>query len=257
VIHVSEADFQARVLDASAHTPVVVDFWAGWCQPCLVLGPVLERLAAEYDGGFILAKVDVDDNPRLAAAFGVQGIPAVKAFRDGRVVSDFVGVLPEDAVRRFLDHVLPSEADELAARGQEAEAGGNPEEAERHYRKALALSSGHRVATLGLARLAAPSDPGQARSLLGSIPPDEEVRRVLSELDLRAAADGSGALADAAAAFERGEPRAALEGLLEILARGDGDRDAAREQVIKIFDILGPEDPLTREFRPRLASALF
>jgi putative thioredoxin len=118
VLDVDEAEFQSRVVDASRQAPVVVDFWAGWCQPCLVLSPTLERLAQEYRGRFTLAKVDVDTNPELAARYRVQGIPAVKAFVDGAVASEFVGVQPEDLVRRFIDQVVPSEADSHPAQAE-------------------------------------------------------------------------------------------------------------------------------------------
>src|ERR671923_2245853 len=131
VISVDEADFEERVIEASRRAPVVVDFWAGWCQPCLVLGPVLERLAEEYAGRFTLAKVDVDANPGLATRFGIRGIPAVKAFRDGAVAAEFVGVQPEDVIRRFLDGVVPSPADERVA---EARASASTDQAEAGFR---------------------------------------------------------------------------------------------------------------------------
>ena len=118
MIEVGEADFQDRVVQASRTTPVVVDFWAGWCRPCLVLSPLLEGLAAEFAGRFVLAKVDVDANEGLAARFGVRGIPSVKGFRDGQVVAEFVGAQPEELVRRFLDRVVPSEADERVSAGR-------------------------------------------------------------------------------------------------------------------------------------------
>jgi putative thioredoxin len=113
VIDVGEADFDQRVLQASEDVPVVVDFWAGWCRPCLVLSPLLERLAEENGGRFVLAKVDVDANPNLSAVFAIQSIPTVKAFVGGEVVAEFIGAQPEDVVRRFVDYLLPSRAVEL------------------------------------------------------------------------------------------------------------------------------------------------
>src|SRR6266511_4595123 len=146
VFDVTEADFEARVIERSRELPVVVDFWAAWCGPCKALTPALEAAAAAREGKVELAKLDVDRNQRLAAAFGVQGIPSVKAFRDGRVASEFTGALPPQEVERFFDALVPSEADELAARG----AAGEDEAA---LRRALELDPGHGEATRALGRL--------------------------------------------------------------------------------------------------------
>jgi putative thioredoxin len=118
-VDVTEASFQAEVLERSRQVPVVVDFWADWCGPCKALSPALERAEAARQGEVVLAKVDVDSNQRLAAQFQVQGIPAVKAFRDGKVVDEFVGALPPPRIEAFFDSLVPSQADELLAKGDE------------------------------------------------------------------------------------------------------------------------------------------
>jgi putative thioredoxin len=255
VIDVDEQGFEAQVLEASRRAPVVVDFWAGWCQPCRVLSPVLERLAEEYEGRFVLAKIDVDANPRLAAAFGIQGIPAVKAFRDGGVVSEFVGVQPEAAIRAFLDDLAPGE--DPAAEGMEAEAAGDTVRAEAAYRAVLSEHPGAEAAAAGLARiLLSRNDEEGARRVLAGVPRGGEVARVAAELDLRALAGSDGDLAEAASRAVAGDGRAALQGLLDAVA-GGRDRDRAREAMLAVFQRLGEDHPLTAEFRPKLARALF
>lgn len=255
-IDVGQDDFEARVIEASRKVPVVVDFWADWCQPCRILSPVLDRLADEYGGRFLLAKLDVDANPGLAAVFGVQGIPAVKAFRDGEVVAEFVGVQPEDVIRRFLDRVAPDVAALEPAR--KAEEAGSMDEAERLYREALAANANDEQAIRGLARvLLARGADEEARSLLATVPSDAESRRLLAELHLRKVADSGGASGRAALAALDGDHRDALDRCLKIIADGGEERGAPRETMVAIFDLLGEEHPLTREYRPRLASALF
>jgi len=255
-IDVGQEDFEARVLEGSRQVPVVVDFWADWCQPCRILSPILERLAGEYDGRFVLAKVDVDANPALAGMFGVQGIPAVKAFRDGAVVAEFVGVQPEDAIRRFLDQIAPDVVRLEQAR--KAEDAGALDAAERLYREAVAANPNDHQATVGLARvLLEEGAEEEGSSLLQAVPPDAEARRLLAEMNLRHGASGGGPMASAAGAAIAGDQRGALDRCLQIIAEGGEERDAARETMVAIFDMLGAEHPLTREYRPRLASALF
>lgn len=255
-IDVGNDDFEARVLRASHEVPVVVDFWADWCQPCRILSPVLERLAEEYAGRFVLAKLDVDANPQLAAMFGIQGIPAVKAFRDGDVVAEFVGVQPEEVIRRFLDRVAPDVA--ALEQAKSAEEAGQLDEAERRYREAVEAHPNDARAIVGLARvLLARGDDEQARALLGTIPPDAESRPILAEITLRTLAAGDGSLAAAARAALSGSHRDALERCLANIGEDGEDRDAAREAMIAIFDLLGDAHALTREYRPRLASMLF
>src|SRR3984893_7249485 len=139
---VSESNFQTAVIDPSHSLPVVVDFWAAWCAPCRQLGPVLEREAAKRSGKLELVKLDVDANPTVSQSYGIQGIPAVKAFRDGRVVAEFVGAQPATAVERFLDSLFPSEAELLAQKGDE-----------ESLRAALELEPGRADAAIKLARI--------------------------------------------------------------------------------------------------------
>ncbi len=252
-IDVSEADFEERVLNRSFERPVVVDFWAAWCAPCRHLGPVLERIADAHEGEVELVKVDVDANPGLASALGVQGIPAVKAFRDGGIVSEFVGNYPEEAVRRFFDGILPSDADRLAASVDPTR---DPAEAEAAYRAALEEDRDNRRAVTGLASLlAARGAYTEARELLARLPEDADVRRLRAHIDLAEAAGDAAPDDPLSAAANDGDWEPVLKQLLEDVR--NGNRDDARQRMLDVFEVLGPDHPLTVEYRAALSSALF
>jgi putative thioredoxin len=244
---VTEATFRSAVLDRSNTVPVVVDFWAEWCGPCRQLTPLLERAVSAREGKVELVKVDVDQEQGLARTFGIQGIPAVKAFRDGEVVSEFVGALPAQAVDRFLDELAPSEADALVEQGDE-----------QSLRRALELESTRADAAVPLARmLLARGDTQGALEILSKVQGfAADGLRARIELQQSDAPDGLG-LSDAFAALEQGDQKRALELLLDALPKADGAKDEIRRIVVGVLDELGPDDPLARESRRRLASALY
>jgi len=262
VIDVTDQTFGTAVLEESMRRPVVVDFWAEWCGPCKTLGPVLERMANEREGAFLLAKLDVDSNQQTAMTFGIQSIPAVKAFRNARLVEEFVGALPESAIRQFIDVVVPTEADLEVAEGELAEMQGRFDEAERIFKKAFEMDPRNVRAAIGLARLAAArGDLEGAKQMLLPLRPEPEAERLLAAIDISEWAarlpSSDPALRGGMEAASEGRFPQALESFLKLVLEGGDAREPAREAMLKIFAVLGDQDPLTQEYRRKLATALF
>lgn len=236
VIDVTDADFEASVLDRSTEVTVVVDLWASWCGPCRTLGPILEKVVEESPG-VELVKIDVDANPRSAATFQVQSIPAVYAIRDRKVVDSFIGALPEPAVRQWISTLNPppSEVDQLVEAGDEAS-----------LRRAVELEPGHEKAVQALATLLS-ADPSEGRreealALLARIPESAQTRHVAAQARL----------GDEAATADD-DVEAKLDSLLDRVR----DDESARQEYVDLLEILGPDDPRTATYRKALTARLF
>ena len=279
IIDVLEENFIAEVVERSATVPVVVDFWAEWCQPCRLIGPILERLAVEYDGRFVLAKAETEKVPDVASGFEVRSIPAVFAVKGGKIVDSFVGAQPEATVRAWIDRLMPTPAETLLAEARSLEATDH-ESAEARYRDALALAPDELGAKLGLGRMAlALGRVDEARAVIealerrGFLEPEAETLK--AELTLRGNAESGGgvdplraelaakpgdharqlALAEALAA--RGEYEEALGLALDLVEtdrRGTGE--SARKLMIAAFQVLPSDSELVADFRRRLSFAL-
>ncbi len=273
-------NFQQVVIEGSKRTPVLVDFWATWCGPCRVLKPLLEKLADEYQGKFVLAKVETDANPELAMQFGIRGVPNVKAFVDGKVVDEFSGALPERAVREFIDRLLPSPGDTLRQQALALYAQGDAARALTMLAEAMKLDAANdriRVDAAGI--MLDLGETEEAKRLLAALQPataqEQRVQALLARLEF---ADKAKALPDEATltqriaanaddldarmqlahlyvAQQRYEP--ALEQLLEVVRR---DRkfqdDAGRKTMLAVFNLLGGSGELVSKYRRLLASAL-
>jgi putative thioredoxin len=245
VIDVTESTFQQEVLDRSHEVPVVVDFWAEWCGPCRQLTPALEKAANAREGDVVLAKLDTDANQQLAASFQIQGIPAVKAFKDGKVVDEFVGAQPPAQVERFFDGIVPSEADRLVAAGDEAS-----------LRRAVELTPGRADAAVPLARLLlARGEREEALAVVQNVAGDFQADGLLARLRLEDAAEPD--LADAFAALDAGELEQATDLLIAALPSAGEAKDDVRRIIVAILDELGVEHPFARDARRRLATALY
>ncbi|NGM13677.1 tetratricopeptide repeat protein [Verrucosispora sioxanthis] len=253
VIDVTEATFQSEVLERSLTTPVVIDFWAEWCQPCKQLSPVLERLAVEGGGAWVLAKVDVDANPRLAQMFRVQGIPMVYAVVGGQPVDAFSGVVPEAQLRQWLQAVLKAGGVSVAEpedprldEADDALMSGDLDAAEQAYRKILAETPADAaaeagLAQVGLARRVAGADPQAALTAAAAKPDDVDAQLLAADIEVLS-----------------GQADQAYQRLVGLVRRtGGDDREKVRQHLVGLFAIAGPDDPAVASARRALASALF
>ena len=271
IINVNEADFEYEVLAYSQNVPVVVDFWAEWCRPCKALGTQLEALTREAHGSFRLARVNVDENPNLAMRYSVRSIPTVKAFSSGEVVSEFVGAIPEQRLREFLEKIMPPSPATLGIeKGISLLADEQWGEAEQQFRDVLDQSLDNPAALLGLARaLLAQGKTHEGLGMLSSFPASKyfanaenllPLARALNELPHHVAGEeddeNAAAYWNAVRLVSRGRIPAAIDGLLDLL-RQDRHSQPTRVLLLSLFELLGDENPLTRPYRSELGSILF
>jgi putative thioredoxin len=246
IIDVDESTFAELVLDRSTEVPVVVDFWADWCGPCHALGPILERLATEANASWVLAKVDVDANPSLAAAARVQGIPAVRAFKDGKQIAEFTGALPEPQVRAWLEKLGPSPAELAVERGGAAEHRGELQDAQRAYEEALEEEPGNDDARRGLSRvkLAQRTEGLDEAALRRRLEAHEDGLDAVLELsDLEAV---------------RGDIDAAARLLIDVIRGADKQQaERARIHLLQLLETVPPDDPRALRARRSLSMALY
>ena len=272
--------FENDVLKASEKVPVLVDFWAPWCAPCRALKPILEKLAGEYQGRFLLAKVNSDEHPQLSAQFGVRGIPNVKAFVDGKLADEFTGALPESGVRAFIDRLIPTPGEKLRRTARAFVTQGDFDEAERHLRSALELEPANHAVRLDLVELLlAKNSHAEAAEMFAPIPERERDERAdrlytalelwkrsrqlpaLEELEAKLAANPDDlpsrlALGERLIADQRYEP--ALAALLEVVRRDRGAlRTSARKLMVEVFRLTEDQAELVSEYRKLLAGALY
>lgn len=271
IIDVSEADFEYQVLAYSQHIPVVVDFWAEWCVPCRTLGPMLERLTLEAGGAFRLAKVNVDQNQNLSLRYNVRSIPAVKAFRDGKMVSEFVGMQPEPKLKEWLRALAPSSTDLLLGKGLSLISEGEWVSSQEAFQEILKVNPDSAPALFGLAKsILAQGQVDEAQRILQSLPPSREFARAEALLPLTQALirqqNGENnhdqpleaAYQRALRLILRGNIPASLDGLLDILREDKYFRDGeVRQVILGLFELMGDENPVTRQYRQELASVLF
>ncbi len=271
IVHVDESDFEYEVLHYSMNIPVVVDFWASWCIPCRVLGPMLEDLAREAGGGFRLAKVDIDESSRLAKQYKIRSIPAVKAFMDGRVFAEFSGVLPEPQLRSFIKRLAPTPQDLMFEKGESLFSQGQFAAAEDAFREFLSANLNHPGALLGLIRTLLFQGKGaEARMLLRNFPashqyntaqllkPVAEVYQALKDESVQNENPLEAAFRNGVRLARRGNIPAALDGFLDILRREKNFREGQVKDVyVGLLALMGDDHPDARQYRQDLSTVLF
>jgi putative thioredoxin len=271
ILEVNESDFDYEVISFSYNTPVVAEFWAEWSHPCKPLTETLERLAKESQGGFRLAMVNSDQNPNLAIRFGVRTLPTVIAFSGGEVVSEFAGAIPEERVREFIAQIRPpSPAALIIARGDSLISAEAWAQAEQAYREGLEMDPDNPAGLLGLAKsLLAQGKSHEAMAILTSYPSNRLYARAQALLPLAEAIarlrdfpleadldERQAAYWNAVRLVTRGKVKPALDGLLDLL-RADKNDQAARRLVLAILELMGDDNPATREYRRELSTILF
>ncbi len=284
---VTTATFMAEVVDASFEAPVIVDFWAPWCGPCRQLGPILEKTVRAANGAVRMVKLNIDENPEIAQQMRIQSIPAVYAFKDGRPVDGFVGAQPESQVKQFVQRLgggngAPSPIEEAMAMAREALQGGDHKSAGAVYSQILQREPANVEAQAGLARATiAAGDFAKARQVLDRVAKENsghaEIAAARAALDLAEQAqtamasagklrarlaqnpdDHAARLDLATALFGSGDREAGIDELLTLFKRDrEWDEQAARKQLVKFFEAMGPTDPLTLSARRRLSSLMF
>ena len=275
-VEVTDGNFAVEVQERSKSLPVVVDFWAPWCGPCRVLGPIIEKVAEENHGKVVLAKLNTDENPKIAALFRIQGIPAVKAFRDGKVVAEFTGAYPEPQVRAFFEQVIGAPAVRVTQEAEDHLRAGNVEAAEASYRAILQKQPGQPDAVVGMATiLLGRGENAAADELLERAPADRRAKTLRHRIFLDGFAQKhAGEDLERTAAANPRNPRDryrwgvmlaareryedALDELIESVRIDRTFADgAARKAILAIFDIIGLDSPTTRDYQRRLSNALF
>ena len=281
VVDVTEENFDVEILDAPENVTVLVDFWAPWCAPCRQLGPVLEKIAESYQGRVKIAKINTDENQRIGMHFGIQGIPAVKIFQGGELVSEFTGALPEIQIRQILEKLVSSETEDIASQGMKWLEEGQILKAKHCFDNAITIDPDNKVATLGLAKIALhENDLGRAEELAKSIEvTDSEydaAQGILNRIDfMKQCQEGGGKYLcaerldkdanDLDARFTlgcclaaEGKYQESLEEFLSVVKKNKTYKDgAAKIAMVKVFSIIGQRSPLADEYRDKLEWILY